>query len=215
MEYLESNYDWKFYTKYSMKAQEEFKQESCKDYPDWNAGWGTCDTYAIDGRNRNNCWVDAVDGIYAFNVCAECGYCVDTEPSEEETSNDEPECVNINLHFSQGGLDKSWSIHETDGSATCFGSGYHNSQWVPEVNDCCLTHGQKISLRCYSGHWANGWDGAYIEINGIRYCEAIDFSWYDDWTAPGYGYVKTYDFIVGQEEPREFDWNKYFMLWYG
>jgi len=179
-------------------------EDCCEDYPNWDAGYGTCDTYAIDGLNHRFCDVDATaSGAFAFKVCAECGYCV--KPTEDGGSADAPEsdCVNINLRFARWGSRRSWSIHETGGAAKCFGSGYENWQSVPKVNDCCLTDGQRVTLSCYSGLSNDGWDGSYIEINNIRYCEYTEFNFSFQQKPPGYGFVKTYDFIVGQEEPRE------------
>jgi len=39
----------------------------------WNAGYGNCQTYA--GYNRNWCSYDYSGGLYAHQVCSECGSC--------------------------------------------------------------------------------------------------------------------------------------------
>jgi hypothetical protein len=49
------------------------------DSDTWNAGWGLCHTYAPG--ETNNYWCDkdqGPNGLYAQDVCSECGVCTDS-----------------------------------------------------------------------------------------------------------------------------------------
>ena len=41
----------------------------------WNAGYGTCDTYADNKDNNGYCKIDCSGGQCAYQVCEECGEC--------------------------------------------------------------------------------------------------------------------------------------------
>ena len=41
----------------------------------WNAGFGSCDTYATGLKNHAFCLTDCVDGQCASQVCHECESC--------------------------------------------------------------------------------------------------------------------------------------------
>ena len=41
----------------------------------WDAGWGTCETYALGQKNYDYCRINQANGYYAYEVCVECGMC--------------------------------------------------------------------------------------------------------------------------------------------
>ena len=46
------------------------------DHSTWDAGYGTCDTYAISATNHNLCHSDCdTNNQCAFQVCEECRSC--------------------------------------------------------------------------------------------------------------------------------------------
>jgi hypothetical protein len=48
---------------------------ACSYFPDWDAGYGPCSTYAPKGMNHYYCSMDYWEGEYAEDVCKECGHC--------------------------------------------------------------------------------------------------------------------------------------------
>jgi len=45
------------------------------DSASWDAGYGSCSTYAAGKKNRNYCNGDYKNGYYAHQVCPQCGNC--------------------------------------------------------------------------------------------------------------------------------------------
>jgi hypothetical protein len=45
------------------------------DSSSWDAGYGGCDTYGPGGNNNAYCASDSLDGIFAKDVCYQCGSC--------------------------------------------------------------------------------------------------------------------------------------------
>jgi len=41
----------------------------------WDAGWGPCSTYAEGQANHDYCTMDAVNRLFAIDVCPQCGGC--------------------------------------------------------------------------------------------------------------------------------------------
>merc|ERR1719158_328787 len=54
----------------------EVKLPACQANDEtWNAGWGLCPTYAEGQTNHYYCGLDQKDGLFAKDVCQECGEC--------------------------------------------------------------------------------------------------------------------------------------------
>jgi hypothetical protein len=59
------------------------------DRRSWNAGYGGCTTYEAGRVNHLFCAKDVANGLYADEVCQECGAC-DSADSLEESEDPEP-----------------------------------------------------------------------------------------------------------------------------
>merc|ERR1711879_78072 len=72
--------------------------------------------------------------------------------------------VTIVTYTQRWGSEISWEIAET-----CTGSGY--ASYATETVICCLSDGEYM-VECYDSY-GDGWNGAYLEIDGVSYCAEL------------------------------------------
>jgi hypothetical protein len=91
------------------------------DSDTWNAGWGLCDTYAAGASNHYWCDKDVgPNGLYAQDVCSECGACTDSDVTTAPPvpTNDGNQCV---------GDDATWDAGW--GGCSTYAEGETNHWW--------------------------------------------------------------------------------------
>jgi len=123
----ESEYDW----------QMTNTPDCVQTTTPFDAGWGTCDTYAEESNhNHDYCEEDHDNnGLYAHQACAECGQCKDPKPTDAtcppETPFDHPTCEgNVRCEY---GEETCCGETHTEVICECFGG-----EFACYYTDACL-----------------------------------------------------------------------------
>merc|ERR1719203_425734 len=125
------------------------------------------DSYG-DGWNGGYLMINGEKYCHDFTTGHSQTVSVDIGPTTTPEVIDTSDCIDtaMILQSSSWGNEITWNIADI-----CMGTGYGNYQ--TNALSCCLPTGE-YELECVDS-WGDGWHGAYIEIDGHRYCE--DFTW--------------------------------------
>ena len=110
--------------------------------------------------------------IYNFFFIALC-YLLSgvTTPSTTISTTSLPDdCFNVTLTTQKYGRDISWSVG-TCTSNRCYRCNQSYTDYSLFTQECCIGNGTTDALITCTDGYGDGWDGAYIEINGQQYCE--------------------------------------------
>ena len=81
-------------------------------------------------------------------------------------------CFAVFTITSGWGHEEQWKITGTETLTTCKSSRDYDNEHTYN-NLCCLpTRDPDFQLTCID-KWGDGWNGAYLEINGKRYCQNL------------------------------------------
>ena len=72
------------------------------------------------------------------------------------------------------GYEISWQFVDKDTMAIACEGGHYASN-IEATKTCDLKPGVMYELKC-EDEWGDGWNGGYIEIAGLKYCDNFDFN---------------------------------------